>query len=314
MAASALTWTANRAVQPRNLILSFATAAAPADLRRFISSAREACDAASTDIVLFVDPAPVAFANLARRLSVQLIPATTFWREIRDNLKLKIFFRGAIRTLRVLEGGVAYRSVAQHWLHPQAGRYLFFEEYLRANPQYAQVMLSDSRDVIFQADPFPLVADPVLHLFEQDPSLKFGGDNVDTQWLSRLYGRSGLAQLVGKQTYCSGTTFAPVPVMMQYLEAMTAEILRQPTVPLDQAMHNKIVHEEWGVERSRSHPNLSGPVLTMHGVPPEAFDLREGRVYVGERLVPVLHQYDRFDAVKAAVHDRLADAERILNV
>lgn len=304
-------------MQARNLILSFATAAAPADLRRFITSAREVCEAESTDIVLFVDPAPVAFADLARRLSVQLIPVTTFWKEIRGNLKLKVFFRGVIRALRTLEGGVAYRSVAQHWLHPQAGRYLFYEEYLRANPQYAQVMLSDSRDVVFQADPFPLVTESVLHLFEQDPSLKFGADNADTKWFPRLYGRNGLERLRGKQTYCSGTTFAPVPVMMQYLEAMTAEILRQPTVPLDQAMHNKIAYEDWGVgggESARSHANLSGPVLTMHGVPPEGYELREGRVYVGDRLVSVLHQYDRIEAVKAAVHNRLADAERIPKV
>ena len=292
----------------KNLVLSFSTAAREDNIRRFVGSLREVCAAETTDVVLFCEP-EAPFKAFAAEHGVTLVPVPNVWKRISASLPLKIAYRAALAMAERLDPET-FRAMSEIWIHPQASRYLYYENFVRANSGYGRIMLSDSRDVVFQDDPFAALdkyehADGVLHAFDQDPSLTFDGQSVDAKWLARVYGDAVHQKVQGEQTLCSGTTFAARDIMLDYLAAMSAEVLAHRTRPLDQAMHNKVVHLDWPKDRLLRHRNVEAPVMTMYGMADADYRLADdGRVYSGERLVPVLHQWEHIVPVKQATLKR----------
>ncbi|HEY9668385.1 MAG TPA: hypothetical protein V6C91_16370 [Coleofasciculaceae cyanobacterium] len=294
----------------RNLILSFATNAKFGDFARFLLSARQFCSAETTDIVMFVEPqiAP-RFAELANELQVTLIPVCSLWRETSENVFLKVLYRGLLLTLQLGASitssqafAQVYRATTSNWIHPQSGRFLVYQDFLSANPTYRCVLLSDSRDVIFQDNPFAHVDPNILHVFEQDRSMLYGGDNLDSKWLADVMGNDVLEAIRGKQTICSGTIIGSPSILLQYLALMEKEILSHKYRPIDQPMHNKVVYLDWSPELLASHSNLSGLIFTIAETSESDYEIKDNQVLINNKVVPVLHQYDRVPKLKSMVH------------
>lgn len=283
----------------KNLVLSLATNARFEDFSRFVRSARRHLSPDDADVVVFINPLGPEFAALAAELQVDLVPVWSLWREITQSLPMKIAFRGFLKflalgsALRLRNFDEINRAMVSAWVHVQAGRYLVYHEFLKLRPDYRCVLLTDSRDVVFQGDPFRDVDPALLNVFEQDPSIRFGDDNVDSKWFAKVYGPAMLEKLRGKPTICSGTTMGSPQVICKYLGLMEKEILRHRATPLDQAIHNKLVHLDIDPGEMRFHANVSGCVLTLAGTGDSEYEVVGDQVRVGGRLVPVLHQYDR---------------------
>ncbi len=287
----------------KNLVLSLATNARFEDFSRFVRSARRHLPRETTDIVLFINPLGPEFANLAAELDVELLPVWSLWKEVTQSLPLKVAFRAF---LKLLELGAKLnlrnfhelnRAVVSSWVHVQAGRFIVYHEFLKVRPDYQCVLLSDSRDVVFQADPFREVDPNVLNIFEQDPSILFGDANVDSEWFAKVFGADVLEKLRGKQTICSGTTIASPKILFPYLELMEREIIQHRATPLDQAIHNKLVYLDVDQSVVKRHSNLAGCVLTLAQVGGTEYEIVGDEVRVKGRLVPILHQYDRVPPV-----------------
>jgi hypothetical protein len=304
-----------RSRSDRNLVLSFSTAAEENNIRRFVESIRRFCPSATTDIVLFVEPEELPFSQFCAEQGVTLVPVRTYWREVSASLPLKAIYRGLMRFLRQTAGpgSKVDRGLAQPWLHPIGGRHLYYEDFLRSNAGLGRVMLSDSRDVVFQDDPFARLdaLDPdsmLLHAAEQEPHLIYSGnpeDNVDVRWVHEVYGPDVAEKLRGKQTLCAGTTFGSRRLVLDYLARMCDEMLRNRTTPLDQAMHNKVLRLDWPEDKLQTHSNRDGFILTMFGIERESYDLRDnGDVFVGGHKPAVLHQWDHIQPVRKAVLER----------
>jgi hypothetical protein len=289
----------------KNLVLSLATNARYEDFARFVRSARRHLSPDDTDIVLFINALGPEFARLAAELDVELVPVWSLWREVTQSLPLKVAFRALLRflqlgsSLNLRNFHELTRATVSAWVHVQAGRYIVYHEYLKVRPDYQCVLLTDSRDVVFQADPFPHVTPDVLNIFEQDPSIVFGDSNVDSDWFAKIYGASTLEKLRGKQTICSGTTMASPRVLSKYLDLMEKEIILHRATPLDQAIHNKLVHLDIEANEMRRHSNVSGCVLTLAGTGAAEYEVVGDEVRVKGRLVPILHQYDRVPELAA---------------
>ncbi len=283
----------------KNLVLSLATNARFEDFSRFVRSARRHLSPRDTYVVVFINPLGPEFAELAADLQVDLVPVWSLWRQITQSMPMKIVFRGFLKflaagsALRLRNFDEINRAMVSAWVHVQAGRYLAYHEFLKLRPYYRCVLLSDSRDVVFQGDPFREVDPELLNVFEQDPSIRFGDDNVDSKWFAKVYGPATLEKLRGKPTICSGTTMGSPQVLCKYLGLMEKEILRHRATPLDQAIHNKLVHLDIDASAVHQHANVSGCVLTLASTSESEYDVVDDQVRVRGRLVPVLHQYDR---------------------
>jgi hypothetical protein len=168
----------------------------------------------------------------------------------------------------------------------------YLEFLIRRGGDYANVMLTDLRDVVFQSDPFatPLPAE-IVYAQER---CRLGDSPVNHNWVVQGYGEAVAHGMRDCIVSCAGTTFGTTSGMLRYLLAMTHE-LSSRTVPItggiDQGVHNYVV---------RMHPLLNAwfdpidqIVATMHFMPQESIQCTERGVLIDGRLVPVLHQWDR---------------------
>jgi hypothetical protein len=266
--------------------------------------------------VLFIEPKAVDFADAAVEHDVRLVPVRTIWKEAAAaSLPVKSAFFALLEATRRFgrSGDGLYRTLAQLWLHPHAGRHHFYLDYLLANPQYRRVMTTDSKDVLFQANPFDrlddLGGDDVLHAFCQADHFTFRDGDTDTRWIRELYGEPTLAKLRDRPTLCAGTTMGGRTAFLAYLEAMVAESLQHRRLPLDQAMHNKILHLDWAGHPPRLHRNAEAIVYTMFGIDDAEYTIGDdATVTLGDAVPAVLHQYNHIRPVHAALHAKWSAA------
>lgn len=300
----------------KDLILSFATNMKFGDFARFLLSARKFCSAETTDIVMFVQPMETQFVALANELQITLVPVCSLWREISKNPLLKVIYRGL---LIALELGASkgsnqaffevYRAATSNWIHPQSGRFFIYQDFLKTNSLYRSVLLSDARDVVFQDNPFSYTNPNVLNVFEQDPSMLYGGDNLDTEWFANVIGKDSLNKIRGKQTICSGTIMGSPAILLKYLDFMEKEILAHKYKPIDQPMHNKVVYIDLPPEFLAIHSNQSGLIFTIAETSDNDYEIKDNQVVINNKVVPVLHQYDRNPKMKSMIEALYPEAQ-----
>lgn len=184
------------------------------------------------------------------------------------------------------------------------GRFLLFRKFLSENPgAFGRIMLTDLRDVVFQADPFAALPEGELHVFLEDRRLSFGSEPYNDGWMAKAFGPETLRGLHGKPISCVGTSIGSEAGMRRYLDLLAEKMAS--IVPdffgSDQAAHNLLLHEG-SLPDARVHPN-GCVVLTMGGMRPE--DIRtdsQGRVLDdASEPIPVLHQYDRHPELQQTI-------------
>ena len=162
-------------------------------------------------------------------------------------------------------------------------------------------MTSDLRDVVFQASPFFGLDEGALHVFDEDGTPIEPRLNVDSQWIEDVYGTSGVSRLKGLPSICSGTIFGTPMQLRRLLDLMEPDILRYRRIPLDQAIFNMVLvtHYDGPVVR---HSIADGPVLTIVGNT-AACQISDGKARIEDRVVPVIHMYDRRPDLLAMFHE-----------
>jgi hypothetical protein len=207
---------------------------------------------------------------------------------------LPMAYRGETPAELTLSGPV--RHVLDRALPVSSVRYLAALDIVRELSPGAQVLLTDTRDVYFQTDPFahPMSDDrDTLQLSLETHRITAG--NITEKWVRELYGHEFAASLEGKSVSCSGTTLGGRTAVLRYLGQMVHEIIRHRnrishTCGYDQGIHNYLYYS--GALRDVSAPP-NGEGLYWVAQEPHSFD-EEGliRSSLGQ-VVPVVHQYDR---------------------
>ncbi len=175
-------------------------------------------------------------------------------------------------------------------------RFLLFYHFLECNKNfYRHVMLTDTRDVLFQKDPFEFDIDDRLCVFLEDPSKTIGTCAFNASWILKKYGRAELAHLYNREISCSGVTIGGVSQVLLYLSALHHHLV--PPVAFigdDQGGHNYLVHHNL-LGPLRMMRNMKGPVLTMGYMPCETirWNNRGNIIDSGGHIINILHQYDR---------------------
>lgn len=177
-------------------------------------------------------------------------------------------------------------------------RYIRCFEILLAR-RYDAVLLTDTRDVIFQSDPFALALPPdrPLAFFLEHDDVTLDTCASNSHWLRAAFGEAKVAALAGRPISCSGTTLGTQAGIMRYLQAMIQTMGQVPPPALkvtgiDQGIHNVLI-QEGRLPGFTLHEN-GHHVLTMGHLPPERAVLRpDGIVANPDGTVPaVVHQYN----------------------
>jgi hypothetical protein len=302
-----------RPLAPRsqpNLILGMVDGMSWEEIRPFVVSLRRT--SYDGDVLLFVADLDSSTVDLITSAGIHVVKARRLQMQIRGRLlypyhprleRLHPFYPGVVRSVSRVSNDPARASAALGALLSVRDISRFFRYYRHLSKHggaYANVMLTDVRDVFFQRNPFDVEFDE-LQCFLEDTRETIGTQPHNRKWLQAALGDGILSKLGERPIVCAGVTIGPQRLVVSYLSVMIESLLklRHQSVGLDQAVHNYILHTGL-VPEARLIPNGSGAVATLGIVPRED-------VY-GLLDAPVLHQYDRHPALAETLLRSLAEA------
>lgn len=278
-----------------NLILTFAHGYRWPELSVFFRSL-EACGYQG-EVVVFASRLSAETTDHIRRHGGTVVPVWLPLFHLR-NILLIPGWKPWKFLLRVLPGIGPKRWLAKRVFNIMCARFAHFQDYLSRNlERHDFVMISDVRDVCFQANPFARVLPGKIVSFLENIPL---GQKVNRKWMEEAFGERLDATLFDKPVSCAGVTLGEARVMMKYLdlmlEGLMAVELMTPVAGVDQAIHNEILH----------HQRLPDVVLFPNGNPlcntmghgdPLSLDAEANVLAVDGTKVAILHQFDRIPQV-----------------
>jgi hypothetical protein len=308
-----------------NLILGIATGYTARDIEPFVVSLRRSGFRGRCRI--FVSPADAdAHALLAKHGIEVGVVASMYARLWQMSRRLHLGHRATrglesalLRALEPLSRSTAagarrlYRELAP--IHATGFRYLLYLEHLR-DPGFLgvdRVFLADTRDLIFQRDPFDTVQpDHRITMFLEERSMTIGACLANSNWVRQCYGEPGLAAIADRPIFCSGTMLGDRDAMVTYLDALIREIAhaagRRFVSPsgFDQACHNHLLYGTPPVPFVASE-NGAGVVMQLAHRPADRLAFSPDGELLNDdgAVVPVVHQWDRHAEAFRPMLDRL---------
>jgi hypothetical protein len=291
--------------QIENVVLGFATNLNPERLEVFAKTLRRVYAPQVCDLVICTNNVNNQLCKIAQEYSVTFSYTPNNY-SFSINKLSKLLNRSIlyptrwlalstqnIPSLRVIFYEM-YVQLLKLWHHPHFVRWFTYRDFLKTNPQYKKVFMSDVKDVAFQSPFFDEVDSSELHFFKQD--VQYGGDDYwDTKWYGDSYGSKALQKVVGKPAICIGTIMGSFKGVDAFLEALCAEILKTPFIGIEQSVFNHLFYTD-GFKNIpfEVHENAMGPVLTISGDSLNRFKVCPDGVFtVDEKLASVIHMYDR---------------------
>lgn len=185
-------------------------------------------------------------------------------------------------------------------LHAMLARFLMYDDYLASvRHAYRNVLITDVRDVVFQADPFAQPLDGIVFAAEDKAIIECP---FNQSWIREVYGEEELAEIANRQISCAGTTIGTSGAVAHYTGLMRSAIEIgefKKTKSLDQGIHNGIV---WAVRPPGARFDRDGLLMrTLGHTAPERISVGDGLIGVDGHAAPIIHQFDRHPALAAFV-------------
>ncbi|MEI6322447.1 MAG: hypothetical protein WCP60_05020 [bacterium] len=204
------------------------------------------------------------------------------------------------------------KRIGQYVFNMMSVRFVIYHDYLAKHPdKYANILLTDARDVIFQDDPFRDFDEPGVCFFMEDARYTLGNESKCRHMVEASYGTAIADQMGHLPISCAGTTMGPSPAILEYLDLMldhlfTTRWMHRVCVN-DQGIHNYLAHYTLK-DRSKQFVNEHGRIHTMGLCKPEDFHFNSEGLMINANgsLIPVLHQYDRFKEIAQSLLAKLA--------
>eukprot|EP00992_Anisonema_acinus_P015197 TRINITY_DN9654_c0_g1_i1.p1 TRINITY_DN9654_c0_g1~~TRINITY_DN9654_c0_g1_i1.p1 ORF type:complete len:315 (-),score=64.90 TRINITY_DN9654_c0_g1_i1:89-1033(-) len=173
--------------------------------------------------------------------------------------------------------------------------------------RYSAVLMTDTKDVVFQANPFPELAASRAVVVAEEFRMTIAQQESNRRWMTEL-GR--LDEFGDRMVLCSGVAGGAVFPMTRFLAAMRQEMIAHPstTLGIDQGLFQLCVYSRPRNLRVRIDNTTVRPLFWHLGLYMYArtFPFRfDGDRLLGEdgRPPPVVHQYDRQDTNKRRFYD-----------
>jgi hypothetical protein len=173
-----------------------------------------------------------------------------------------------------------------------ARRFAFFHEWLALDDP-DRILISDTRDVLFQADPF---ADPQLWaggVLAGEEAKRFRENETNRRWLG--YVGHDATPFLDRAITCVGVTLGPRAAMEQYIAAMIDTLFTAPNLRAgaDTGAHNWVTYA--ALAPVVTMPNGAGPIYTAGFVDEVDAPLSDGKLRnADDSVIPLIHQYDRW--------------------
>jgi hypothetical protein len=192
-------------------------------------------------------------------------------------------------------------------------RYKYYYDYLNDNKVYEQVLLTDSRDVLFQNNPFNFFYKKDLNFFLEDEYIK--NSSINSEWIEKTTGKLSLENIKDKKISCCGQVIGRHQSILNYCHIMRKNIITHKYKPSirsflfqkkmtgwDQGIHNYLVYSDI-FNNVDFYDNKNGDVATLALHKGLNFNNRGRLINQNGNEYSVIHQYDRFiDLFKSLVY------------
>ena len=183
-------------------------------------------------------------------------------------------------------------------------RYNYYSDYLSKNKIYKQVLLTDSRDVFFQNNPFNFFYKNDLNFFLEDDFIKNSSQNI--KWIKRTTGKLTFERIKDQKISCCGQVIGKISSIINYCDIMKKNIIVYKYKPSihsiffnrkikgwDQGIHNYLVYSDI-FKNINFYNNEYGDIATLSLNKRLIFN-SSGRLInkIGNEY-SVIHQYDHF--------------------
>ena len=176
-------------------------------------------------------------------------------------------------------------------------RYKIYHDFLQYNKKYNKILLTDTRDVIFQSNPFLNTKLLDINFFMEDKKIK--NCSINSNWIRRLYGLKNYNLIKDNFISCSGTTIGSYYSVMEYLKKITLHIKNYTYISFfgspgsDQGNHNYILNTE-KFNKQHKFFNDDGVVATLSSANLKKFKFEKKLSNYSNEEFCIIHQYDRF--------------------
>jgi hypothetical protein len=290
-----------------NAIITAATGYSDADLQPFLASVDRACPQAKVFLIVYK----------LDRVRVE---------KLRDKYP---FIEPVYVPHKLNRGGRVYRWIARHFieddyatcgslwktvgrysLHIMLERFFLALELVQAHrDSFNNVLLTDSRDVVFQQDPFGRIGHNLVSGLEEKT---IGDCSLNSDWIRHLYGTNVHACMSDCRIVCAGVTIGPIAEVEKYLLEMCGEIWKHLSkvaliAQYDQGIHNYLIYS--GRINLELTDNQTGIIATLHHEDPSKIQTDEaaGVVIVQGKSPAIVHQYDRHRNLMAFFRQKLGN-------
>jgi hypothetical protein len=209
-------------------------------------------------------------------------------------------------------GATSHRMWTTRRIHGPAAthRYDFYERIARQNrDRYDEMMVTDTRDVLFQRHPFAELTSAACHYYIEHPTRTIGEEPTNLRWANLFLPPDQAVAVSRHRVSCCGIVVGGMAAMNRYLARMAADLR---AVPLrdrrlggaDTTLHQRLMYLDGGVPGVVMENNAH--VATMGLEPEESYVIGDdGVVRTRDGHGPaILHQYDRVPHVNAAIVKR----------
>jgi len=211
----------------------------------------------------------------------------------------------ALRAEGAIPIEVELEGVPETWSYNVSRYRLFAQQLARSDAE--RVLLSDSRDVVFQREPFGGLEADRLHLFEEHPSKPIGKCIWTQSWLRYRYGDAALPPIALRPVLCSGVVIGAAERVRAFVDLVAGEIVPRLKATnymagYDQGVVNVLAYAG-RIGGLSTHPWESASVLHQGNAPAAEIRVGDGGQVLNSagEIAAVVHQYDRHPEVAERV-------------
>jgi len=186
-------------------------------------------------------------------------------------------------------------------------RYQIYLDIVKNNKNAENIMLTDTKDVIFQSDPFLNNNLNKLNFFLEDRLIKNCATNI--RWILRAYGNKVYNQIKNKRISCSGVTIGNKKEILKYCKQMVQEIKNNKYYSLnpfnkgsDQGNHNIIVNSS-KFKMAKKFVNTDSFVVNLSNSKENILKYTNGKFKINKKTISVIHQYDSHKLIEKKVQN-----------
>ena len=274
----------------KQAVIAMATRYGVAELKSFIISLRNT--GFEGDIILFVrDLKPGTDEFLANNGVLTLPFPHKYFSNWRRN-----YFQFFTKYFTHRDSKEKLWYLADIWMVALAGRFFTYRKALENwTDRYDEVLFTDVRDVIFQANPFNYHYGTSIALFAEATGRGIGQCRANSRWIRDGYGDKPLEEMKDKDILCAGVMYTRGDGIMRLMKAMTEELLRiNPRDNLDQGVLNYLAYKQ-KLGECKIFSQVDAPIMHIgcNNFSTLKFD-EKNRVLNGKgEVAAVVHQYDR---------------------